>query len=97
VLSDDVPDFLGEKGVKLIGVDVPSVDRLSSKLLPIHHALDRNRILILESINLAGVPPGTYELIALPLRIVGADGSPVRAILRDLPVTIPEGNRMLGQ
>jgi arylformamidase len=97
LLADDVPDFLGQNGVKLIGLDVPSVDQIKSTSLPIHLGLGRNRVLILESIDLAGVPPGKYELIALPLRIVGADGSPVRAILRDLPVPIPEGNRMLGQ
>lgn len=83
-LSEDVPDWLGSRGVTLLGVDVPSVDMLDSKSLPIHVALGRNGIAILESVDLSAVPPGVYELIALPLRLVGADGSPVRAILRGI-------------
>ncbi len=82
VLAEDATDWLGQNGVKLIGVDVPSVDKPSSKHLPIHHGLRRNGVLILENLNLAGVDPGPAELIALPLKIVGADGSPVRAVLR---------------
>jgi arylformamidase len=63
---------------------VPSVDALDSKDLPVHHALGRHGIAILESLGLAGVPEGVYELVALPLRLAGADGSPVRAVLRAL-------------
>jgi len=81
LLAPDVPAWLGAQGVKLLGVDVPSVDQLDSKTLPIHHALDEAGILILENLDLQDVIPGRYELIALPLRIIGADGSPVRAVL----------------
>ena len=83
-LALDVPDWLGSFGLRLIGFDVPSVDQIDSKNLPIHNALINHGISILESLNLSDVAPGAYELIALPLRLVGADGSPVRAILRDL-------------
>jgi arylformamidase len=82
VMDPGVPAALGERGAVLVGVDVPSVDALDSKDLPNHHALGARGIAILESLHLAGVPEGVYELIALPLRLVGADGSPVRAILR---------------
>lgn len=82
-LAPGVPAWLGAQGVTLIGLDVPSVDQLDSKTLPIHHALDAAGILILENLDLRGVAPGPYELIALPLRIVGADGSPVRAVLME--------------
>lgn len=82
VLAPDVPDYLGRQGVVLLGLDVPSVDAIESKTLPNHHALGRNRIAILESLALEGVPEGGYELIALPLPFAGADGSPVKAILR---------------
>lgn len=82
VLAADVPAYLKELGVILVGLDVPSVDALDSKDLPIHHGLAENGIHILESLYLADVPPGRYELIALPLKLVGADGAPVRAILR---------------
>lgn len=84
-LAPDVPAWLHERGVVLLGVDVPSVDALDSKELPVHHALGRHGIAILESLDLSGVPEGAYELIALPLRLAGADGSPVRAVLRTTP------------
>ncbi len=82
VLDRDVPGYLEGAGVILIGLDVPSVDALDSKDLPVHHALFRSGIAILESIDLSAVAPGVYELIALPLKLSGGDGSPVRAILR---------------
>ena len=80
-LAPDVPAWLGAQGVRLIGVDVPSVDQVDSKTLPIHHALDAVNITILENLDLREVVAGVYELIALPLRIAGGDGSPVRAVL----------------
>jgi arylformamidase len=82
VLAEDVPAWLAASGVILLGLDVPSVDVLDSKALPVHHALGRHGIAILESLDLSEVPEGVYELIALPLKIVGGDGSPVRAVLR---------------
>jgi arylformamidase len=86
VLDSDVPAWLAARGVVLVGVDVPSVDALDSKDLPIHHALGRHGIAILENLRLTDVPPGAYELIALPLKLAGADGAPVRAVLRQ-PIT----------
>jgi arylformamidase len=83
-LAGDVAGWLGSFGVRLLGLDVPSVDAFDSKDLPIHHALAAAGILILESLDLSGVPEGLYELIALPLKIAGADAAPVRAILREL-------------
>ena len=81
-LAPDVPVWLAGLGVRLLGLDVPSVDTIESKDLPIHHALGAAGILILESLDLSRVEEGLYELIALPLRIAGADAAPVRAILR---------------
>jgi arylformamidase len=81
-LTEEVATYLGEQGILLFGIDVPSVDAIDSKTLPIHHVLNAANIRILESLNLQNVPPGIYELIALPLSLVGGDGSPVRAILR---------------
>ena len=83
-LAPDVPAWLGERGVRLLGLDVPSVDDIDSKTLPIHHALAAAGIHIIESLDLSAVTPGVYELIALPLRIVGGDAAPVRAVLREL-------------
>ncbi|MFK2825686.1 arylformamidase [Bacillus sp. B190/17] len=80
----DIGPFLKESGICLIGVDVPSVDLLESKEMAVHHSLHKNNIHILENIVLDHAAPGDYELIALPLAIEGADGSPVRAVLRPL-------------
>jgi arylformamidase len=84
-INPEVPSWLASRGVVLLGVDIPSVDAIESKDMPIHHALGAGGIAILENLLLSSVPPGVYELIALPLRLVGADGSPVRAVLRELP------------
>ena len=82
VMEPDLPDWVADRGVRLIGVDLPSVDALDSKTLDNHHALGRRGITIVEGLWLEDVPEGRYELIALPLKIVGADGSPLRAVLR---------------
>lgn len=71
-------------GIVLVGIDTPSIDHAESKDLSGHHVLCDGRIAILENVDLTAVPPGDYELIALPLRIQGGDSSPVRAILREL-------------
>lgn len=81
VLDLDVPDWLGSQGLVLVGVDLPSVDALDSKDLPVHHALARNRVAILESLDLRDVEEGLYDLVAAPLKVVGADAAPVRAVL----------------
>lgn len=83
-LEADLGPFLAERGIRLIGVDVPSVDPIDSKDLHAHHSLNENGIHILESVLLDEVEPGDYELIALPLPLVEGDGSPVRAVLRSL-------------
>lgn len=83
-LRADLGPYLAEKGIRLIGVDVPSVDPLDSKELSAHHALHAHDIHILEGIFLEHIEPGDFELIALPLPLVEADGSPVRAVLRRL-------------
>ncbi|MFO0911138.1 MAG: cyclase family protein [Isosphaeraceae bacterium] len=81
---------LAAQGVRLIGIDTPSVDLFDSRDLPSHQAFLKHDLAILEGLVLAGVPSGHYELIALPLRLVGFDASPVRAILRtQVDRTIP--------
>jgi arylformamidase len=83
-LSPEVVHDLYHHGVRLIGIDTPSVDPFDSKALEAHHAFARNDMAMLEGLVLDGVEEGEYELIALPLRIKGADASPVRAVLRTL-------------
>jgi len=83
-VSVEVARAAAEAGVQLIGIDTPSMDPMTSKTLDAHKALFSGGVAILESIDLEGVDEGRYELIALPLKIRGADSSPVRAILRPL-------------
>lgn len=82
-LAPDLVDHLHAQGVRLVGVDTPSVDLFDSKDLPSHHRFLAHDMAILEGLVLDEVPAGVYELVALPLRLAGFDASPVRAILRD--------------
>lgn len=82
VMRTDIGPLLKERGVKLLGIDAPSVDPEPSKTLDAHHSLHDNGVFILENIVLDSIEPGDYELIALPLPIKGGDGSPVRAVVR---------------
>ncbi len=81
-LSIELIETLAAANVITVGVDTPSVDTASSKDLPAHRAIAKHDIAILEYLDLKDVPAGVYELIALPLKLVGFDASPVRAILR---------------
>ncbi|VTU39686.1 Kynurenine formamidase [Variovorax sp. PBS-H4] len=78
---------LAALGVKLIGIDTASIDPADSKTLDSHQVIRRLGLRVLENLVLDEVPEGDYELIALPLKLVTADASPVRAVLREL--TIP--------
>jgi arylformamidase len=73
---------LGGYGIRLLGTDAASVDPPDSTTLAGHHALYAAGVAILEGLALAHVADGLYELVALPLKIAGGDGSPVRAALR---------------
>jgi arylformamidase len=81
-LAPELVEHLHRQGVRLVGVDTPSVDLFDSKDLPAHHAFLKHDMAILEGLVLDQVPDGVYELIALPLSLVGFDASPVRAVLR---------------
>jgi arylformamidase len=84
-IAPETIDRLHAAGVRLIGVDTPSLDPADSKTLDSHQRVRAHGMAILEGVVLDAVPAGDFELIALPLRIRGADASPVRAILRELP------------
>ena len=81
-LAPALVEVLAARGVRLIGIDTPSVDLMDSKDLPAHQAFLRHDMAILEGLVLKDVPDGQYELIALPLALEGFDASPVRAVLR---------------
>jgi len=71
-------------GVLLVGIDTASIDPADSKTLDSHQVIRRMNLRVLENLVLDDVPEGDYELIALPLKLVSADASPVRAVLRSL-------------
>ncbi|MGZ3709351.1 MAG: cyclase family protein [Bdellovibrionota bacterium] len=80
-LSAELIDALAAKGVILVGIDTPSVDPAEDQALETHQAIARHNLANLEGIVLDQVPEGIYELTALPLKLQGADASPVRAVL----------------
>ncbi len=77
-------EHLAASGARLVGIDTPSIDPEQSKTLDAHHAVRRAKMAILEGLVLDAVAEGDYELIALPLKFVNLDASPVRAVLRSL-------------
>ncbi len=83
-ISPALVDRLAERGVRTVGIDTPSVDLADSKDLPTHQAFLRHDMAILEGLVLRDAAEGVYELIALPLPLVGFDASPVRAVLRTM-------------
>ena len=86
-LCPSLVDDLSAEGVRLIGIDTPSVDLFDSVDLPAHRRFLARDMAILEGLDLWAVPEGFYELIALPLKLAGFDASPVRAVLRTLDET----------
>jgi arylformamidase len=80
-LDPELAPALAARGVVLVGIDTPSVDPYDDHAYTAHRALVAAGVCWLEGLALADVPPGRYELSALPLRIEGGDGSPVRAVL----------------
>lgn len=83
-LTAEAARYLVERGLKLVGIDYLSIERFQSPDHATHHVLLRNNVAIIEGLNLSQVPAGDYELMALPLKLKGADGAPTRVVLRDL-------------
>lgn len=80
-LSEELVEYLHGCGVRLIGIDTPSIDLFSDKVLQSHNAVARHDMAVLEGVVLSHVSVGNYLLIALPLRLKDSDASPVRAAL----------------
>ncbi len=83
-LSEACARMLLGRGLRLLGVDAPSVDERHSKTLPVHKMIFSGNGCILENLDLRRIPPGPYELIAFPIKIMSLDAAPVRAILKDI-------------
>jgi arylformamidase len=79
--TTELIDHLADCGVKLVGIDTPSVDATSSKTLETHHRLLQHDLYWLENLDLSQAQAGTYFLVALPLKLMEAEASPVRAVL----------------
>ncbi|MBX9929074.1 MAG: cyclase family protein [Gemmatimonadaceae bacterium] len=80
-LAPDAAAAYARGGLRLLGVDAPSVDARTATTLAVHHALFDGGAFVLENLDLRAVAAGRYTLTALPLRIIGADAAPVRALL----------------
>ena len=81
VLKPAAIAWLRELRVVLLGVDLPSVDPIEAKVLANHYALTAGNIAIIESLELSEIEAGVYDFAALPLKVVGGDAAPVRALL----------------
>lgn len=81
--STSLVEYLSDRGVVLMGIDTPSVDHTSSKQLSVHHELLKRKMYWLENLDLTRVKSGMYELVALPIKFMELEASPVRAILLD--------------
>lgn len=81
-VTEAAAKFLIDRGVKVLGVDYLSVEMFKTPGAPAHHVLLGGGTIVIEGLNLRDVDPGIYDMICLPLRIVGSDGAPARVILR---------------
>lgn len=81
-LSPDAATYLAQVGIKLVGFDYLSIEKLGSRDYAAHVALLEAGVVIVEGLDLSEVEPGEYDMVCLPLRIAGADGSPARVVLR---------------
>ena len=80
-LAPDGAAYLVEAGVQLVGIDYLSIEQFHSGHHMTHRTLLEKDVVIVEGVNLDAVPPGSYDLICLPLRLEGCDGAPARALL----------------
>ncbi len=83
-VTEDAAGYIVNRGIKLVGVDYLSIEEYHKKGNPVHNTLLSAGVVIVEGLNLAGVPSGDYELLCLPLKIKDADGAPARVLLREI-------------
>jgi arylformamidase len=75
-------EYLIAQGIKVVGIDYLSVEEFREPGAPAHHVLLGGGAIVIEGLNLREVEPGIYDMLCLPLRVVGADGAPARVVLR---------------
>ncbi|HWW86166.1 MAG TPA: cyclase family protein [Vicinamibacterales bacterium] len=81
-VSESGARYLVDHGLKVVGVDYLSVEQFKNPGAPAHHILLGSGVVVIEGLDLRGVEPGIYEMLCLPLRVVGSDGAPARVVLR---------------
>ncbi len=86
-MAPEMIERLADLGLRLLGTDSASIDPADSAVLESHQALRRRGLRVLENLCLDAVPEGDYELIALPLKLMDCEASPVRAVLRPWPIS----------
>lgn len=95
-LSPELIDWLAERGVRLVGIDTPSIDPAEDQALETHQSVYQHDFAVLEGLILTGVEAGLYTLVAQPLKIEGADASPVRALLISNPEILSAFGKFTG-
>ncbi len=83
-LTADSAKWVADRGIRLIGIDYLSIQLFADEVSTTHHVLLGNEIIVVEGLDLRAVEPGAWRLTCLPMKIKGADGAPVRAILEEL-------------
>ncbi len=83
-LAESGARLLLDRGIRLVGIDYLSIEQFNKEGAPVHHLLLERGVVIVEGLNLSGVPAGAYDMYCLPLDIAGADGAPARVVLREL-------------
>jgi arylformamidase len=83
-IARDAAAYLAQAGIRAVGIDYLSVGGFTEDAVETHQALLGAGVWIIEGLNLSGVEPGAYELICLPIKLIGSDGAPARALLRSI-------------
>jgi arylformamidase len=83
-LSADAAELLLRADIRLVGIDYFSIDLFEEKMLPVHQLLYAKNIVGIENLDLREINAGTYNLMALPIKISGGDGAPARALLEEI-------------
>lgn len=80
-ITPEAAQWVVDRGIRLIGIDYLSIQRFADEVSTTHIVLLKDEVIIVEGLDLRGVPPGGYHLTCLPMKLEGSDGAPVRAIL----------------
>jgi len=83
-IAPDTAQLMADSGVELVGIDYLSAEKFGASEARTHQILLGRNIPIIEGLDLRGIKPGDYDLIVLPLRVVGHEAAPARALLRPL-------------